>query len=67
MEWNNKAQFDMSELNPFSIIAGVICALVVFTMMGNTGTVKVGLIWRIGGLVLGAVGGYLIFDTILNR
>lgn len=62
---NKRGQLD--ELNPISIAAGVIGGVAVLIIMGNTGEVKVGLIWKILGFIGGVAGGYFVFDRIMNK
>ena len=64
---NKRGQLDIGEFNPMAVAAGIVCGLAVFAMMGNTGTLQVGLFIRIFGLLLGAVAGYFVFNAIMNR
>lgn len=58
-------EFDIGELNPISIGAGILGGVIVFAMMGYAG--NVGMFFRILGLIFGTVAGYLVFNTIMNR
>ena len=62
-----KAQIDFSEINPMSLAAGAVCGFIVMIMMGFTGKVQIGLVWKILGLIGGFIAGYLVFNTILNK
>lgn len=55
----------LGEVNPISMIAGLLGGVIVFAMMGYAG--NVGMMWRILGLIGGAVAGFLVFNTVISR
>ena len=70
--WNKRAQFDfitdnLGELNPISIGAGLLGGCLAFGMMGNTGQVQVGIVWRILGFVVTSIVCYVVFEKIMSR
>ena len=59
--------FDIGELNPIALAAGLIGGIAVFAMMGYTGDVQIGLFYKVLGLAAGAVAGYVAFSIIMNK